>query len=144
MPLAWRDVRSSDGPQQYLWALIDFRGPALQRDLRTHTYPTYSFFDLLQSQEQIDAGQSPAIDPARFRDKIVFVGATASGLRDVFETPFAHGIMAGIHVHAAVADEILSVRWHRSWPHGGRRQRRSCGSQRLAGSRRRCSPMGTG
>jgi adenylate cyclase len=111
MPLAWHDVRSSDGPQRYLWALIDFRGPALQRDLRTRTYPTYSFFDLLQSQEQIDARQTPAIDPARFRDKIVFVGATASGLRDVFETPFAHGIMAGIHVHAAVADDILSARF---------------------------------
>lgn len=111
MPLAWRRVQSSDGTLSYLWGLIAFRGPALQRDLQTRTYPTYSFFDVLQSQEQIEAKQTPAIDPARFRDKIVFVGATASGLRDVFETPFAHGIMAGIHVHAAVTDDLLSARF---------------------------------
>ena len=52
----------------------------------------------------------PNIDPSVFRDKIVFVGVTAAGLFDVFETPFAGGKMPGIQVHAAVADDILSNR----------------------------------
>ena len=111
MPLEWRHVSSSAGTESYVWGLINFRGPALLDDLKSHTYPTYSFFDLLYSQEQLLAGQKPDIDPALFRDKIVFVGTTASGLFDVFETPFSHGKMPGISIHAGVADEILSGRF---------------------------------
>jgi adenylate cyclase len=111
MPLAWRHVASSDGTLSYLWGLIDFRGPALLADLKRRTYPTYSFFDVLQSQEQIDAKMTPTVDPAVFRDKIVFVGTTAAGLFDVFETPFANGKMPGINIHAAVADDLLSSRF---------------------------------
>jgi adenylate cyclase len=111
MPLAWRHVRSSEGTLSYLWGLIDFRGPALLADLKGRTYPTYSFFDVLQSQEQIDAKMTPTVDPAVFRDKIVFVGTTAAGLFDVFETPFANGKMPGINIHAAVADDLLSNRF---------------------------------
>lgn len=111
MPLAWRHVQSSEGTLSYLWGLIDFRGPALVADLKSRTYPTYSFFDVLQSQEQIDAKIAPAVDPAVFRGKIVFVGTTAAGLFDVFETPFSRGRMPGINIHAAVADDILSNRF---------------------------------
>ena len=111
MPMAWRHVPSSDGTISYLWGLIDFRGPAFLADLKSRTYPTYSFFDVLQSQEQIDAKMTPTVDPAVFRDKIVFVGTTAAGLFDVFETPFANGKMPGINIHAAVADDLLSNRF---------------------------------
>ena len=58
------------------------------------------------------AEQKPDIDPAVFRDKIVFVGVTAAGLFDVFETPFAGGLMPGIQIHASVADDFLSNRVH--------------------------------
>jgi adenylate cyclase len=92
----------------FLWGLINFRGPALLDDLKSRTYPTYSFYDLLYSEQQMLENVKPDIDPAVFRDKIVFVGATASGLFDVFETPFANGKMPGINIHAAVADNILS------------------------------------
>ena len=111
MPLSWRHVRSSDGVLSYLWGPIDFRGPALLADLKRRTYPTYSFFDVLQSQEQLDAKMKPTVDPAAFRGKIVFVGTTAAGLHDVFETPFANGTMPGINIHAAVADDLLSNRF---------------------------------
>jgi adenylate cyclase len=120
MPLEWRHVKSATGTEDYLWGLINFRGPALLDDLKSHTYTTYSFFDLLYSQEQLLAGQKPNVDPAVFRDKIVFVGVTASGLFDVFETPFSHGKMPGIHVHAAVADDLLSGRFMRAAPDGVR------------------------
>ncbi len=113
MPLSWRHVRAEDGMVSFLWGPIDFRGPALLSDLKSHTYPTYSFFDLLYSEEQMLAQKRPTIDPAIFRDKIVFVGVTASGLFDVFETPFSNGKMPGVQVHAAVADDILSNRFIR-------------------------------
>ena len=53
MPLSWRHVKAEDGTISFLWEPINFRGPALLGDLRTHTYPTYSFFDLLYSEEQL-------------------------------------------------------------------------------------------
>jgi len=114
MPLETRTVRASDGDQTYFWSLINFHGPALLDDGTTHTYPTYSFFDLEYSLEQILAGQKPNVDPAVFRDKIVFVGVTATGLHDVFETPFARGRMPGVQVHAAAVDDLLSGRF--LWP----------------------------
>jgi len=111
MPLSWRHVKAADGFVSFLWNPIDFRGPALLDDLKSRTYPTYSFFDLLYSEEQILAKQPPNIDPSSFRDKIVFVGVTATGLFDVFETPFSNGKMPGVQVHAAAADDILSGRF---------------------------------
>jgi adenylate cyclase len=114
MPLEWRQVNTADGAVSYLWGLINFRGPALLADLKTRTYRTYSFFDLLYSEEQLLANVTPDIDPAIFADKMVFVGMGASGLFDAFETPFAGGRMPGIQVHAAVADDFLSDRF--MWP----------------------------
>jgi adenylate cyclase len=111
MPLMARRVRSAQGVTEYLWGLVNFHGPALLRDLKRRTYPTYSFFDLEYSEEQILAGQKPNVDPSRFRDTIVFVGVTATGLYDVFETPFAGGKMPGVQIHAAVTDDILSNRF---------------------------------
>jgi adenylate cyclase len=108
MPLDWRRVMTSAGPVSYLRALIDFRGPAVLDDLKSHTYPTYSFFDLIYSEQQLLEGKKPDIDPSVFKDKIVFAGTTFAGGYDVFETPFSHGKMPGIHIHAAVADDLLS------------------------------------
>ena len=110
-PLDWRSVSAADGTDRFLWGTINFRGSATLDDLKTHTYPTYSFFDLEYSEEQIQAGVKPKIDPAVFRGKVVFVGVTGAGLHDAFQTPFANGEMPGIQVHAAVADDILSNRF---------------------------------
>ena len=93
VPLESRRVNTEDGVTSYLWYLINFRGPAFLPDLKTRPYPHYSFFDLLYSEEQLLASQKPNIDPSVFHDKIVFVGVTAAGLHDVFETPFAGGVM---------------------------------------------------
>jgi adenylate cyclase len=113
MPLEWRYVNNQTGRYGYLWGLINFRGPAFLTDLKTRPYAAYSFFDLLLSAEQIANEKKPDVDPSTFRNKIVFVGMSAAGLYDAFETPFAGGEMPGIQVHASVADDVLSNRFMR-------------------------------
>ncbi|MEN3340250.1 MAG: adenylate cyclase [Acidobacteriota bacterium] len=94
------------------WAmLIDYRAPALLAD-GARPYPTYSFRRLFMSEQQLLGGVAPMIDPAEFRDKIVFIGFTASGLRDVFSSPFGDDLMMpGIQVHASMADSLLAGRF---------------------------------
>ena len=92
-------------------ALIRYRGPAILPDGRTPTYRTYSFYDLFYSEQQLLEGQRPLVDPAVFADGLVIVGATAVGLKDVFAVPLgATGAMSGPHIHANVADMVLSGR----------------------------------
>jgi adenylate cyclase len=87
--------------------LIDYRAPALLAN-GVEPYPSYEFRKLFLSEQQILAGQKPLLDPSLFAGKIVFLGFTASGLVDVFNTPFGKSTMPGIQLHAAVADSILS------------------------------------
>jgi adenylate cyclase len=96
--------------------LLDFRGPASSSV--AGTYPVYSFFDVLLSQERVATGGVPPIDPEVFRDKIVFVGTSAAGLSDVFLTPFKDSRTPGIQIHAALADDVLSNRFMRRAPAG--------------------------
>jgi len=88
--------------------LIRYTGPVLKDGKAT--YLDYSFFDLFYSEQQILAGETPLVDPAVFRGKIVVVGTTAAGLHDLFTVPFAEGSMPGMQVHANVIDNLLSRR----------------------------------
>ena len=69
--------------------LVNYLGPP-------GTFRTYTFVDVLQ-------GRLPA---AAFRDAIVLIGGSASGLGDNFMTPFA-GALSGVERHATVIDNIL-------------------------------------
>ncbi len=98
-------------PERGRRALIRYRGPAVLPDGRTPTYPSYSFYDLFYSEQQLLEGQAPLVRPDTFKDRLVFVGATAVGLKDVFQVPLGNtGAMAGPHIHANVADMVLSGR----------------------------------
>ena len=98
--------------------LIDYRAPAFVRGPQglECPYPAFEFRHLFASEQQLLTGQKPFIDPAVFKDKIVFIGFTASGLVDVFGTPLsnqANGSMPGIQLHASMADSILANRFIR-------------------------------
>jgi adenylate cyclase len=69
--------------------LINHRGPP-------GTYETFSFAD-------IAAGR---VDPARLKDRIFFLGATALGIYDMRMSPFHHNT-PGVEVNAAIADTII-------------------------------------
>ena len=109
----WDDARRT---HEQLTMLINYRAPALVNGARP--YKSYEIRHVLLSQEQVNSGVAPQIDPAAFRNKIVFVGLTASGLVDVFTTPFGSkaGIMPGIQLHASMADGLLSSRFIRPAP----------------------------
>ena len=71
-------------------ALINYHGPA-------YTYPHYSMADVIQKKIPAD----------NFRGKIVFVGATATGLGDLKPTPFAGTDYPGVEIHANIIDNLL-------------------------------------
>jgi adenylate cyclase len=73
--------------------LLDYAGP-------TKTFPYVSAADLLRGR----------VDPARLRDRIVFIGATAEGTYDLRVTPFTP-IFPGVEKHATMAANLLDGRF---------------------------------
>jgi len=71
--------------------LVNYHGP-------TRTYPYVSFADVVQHK----------FTPDTFKDKIVLVGASATGLSDLRATPFGSLDYPGVEIHANVIDNILN------------------------------------
>lgn len=70
--------------------VINYHGPG-------YTYPHFSFADVV-------SGKLPA---DQFRDKIVLVGATATGIGDLRTTPYGGLDFPGVEIHANVIDNML-------------------------------------
>lgn len=102
-------VTNADGdPSTSCRTLIPYRGPSNDQGGST-TFRRFSFYDLFYSEQQILEGQRPELDPTTFADRIVVIGATASGTFDVFPSPW--GLLApGAEVHANVIDALLNSR----------------------------------
>jgi adenylate cyclase len=72
--------------------LVNFAGPA-------GTFTTYSFADVIDGK----------VAPGTFKDKIVYVGATAAGvISDIRPTPYQKQGYPGVEIHANVTDNILN------------------------------------
>jgi adenylate cyclase len=71
--------------------LVNYHGPS-------KTYPYVSFADVTEKKFQSGA----------FKDKIVLVGATATGMSDMRATPFGSLDYPGVEIHANVIDNILN------------------------------------
>lgn len=109
------DPMNPGATREQLTMLVNYRAPALLPD-GARPYPTYEVRHIINSELQLLENARPEIDPAVFRDKIVFVGLTASGLVDIFQSPFdskGQGRMPGVQMHASIADSILSNRFIR-------------------------------
>lgn len=104
------DDKKTNRTHTQLAMMIPYRAPALVDNRRP--FPSYEARHLVIGNDQIIAGAKPDLDPAVFKNKIVFIGFTASGLVDIFQTPFgSEGTMPGIQLHASVADGVLSNRF---------------------------------
>lgn len=71
-------------------AMINYRGPA-------HSYPYRSIAEVAQR----------TLPKGTFKDKIVLVGASATGIGDVRPTPFGALDFPGVEVHASIIDNML-------------------------------------
>jgi adenylate cyclase len=109
VPIRVRNAPNGPAVHDQWTMLVDYRAPVQTAGSRP--YPTFEARHLLVSQDQLLAGQRPLVDPAIFKDKIVFIGLTGAGLVDVFQTPMGGGLMPGIQLHASVADSLLSNRF---------------------------------
>lgn len=78
------------------WMHIAFAGPA-------GTYRSVSAADVLQGEVPDDL----------FRDRIVMLGSTASGLGDVYPTPLSGqlGYTPGVEVSANIVDNLMNGHW---------------------------------
>tara|TARA_B100000315_G_C14576917_1_gene588366 strand:+ start:55 stop:1428 length:1374 start_codon:yes stop_codon:yes gene_type:complete len=66
-------------------------------------FPYYSIADILN-------GRNDLAKKNYFKDKVVLVGATAKGLKDIRKTPF-DPVMPGVEIHATIIDNILQQRF---------------------------------
>lgn len=112
VPVTVQDATDRTRTHQQLTMMIPYRAPALVDGERP--YQSYEARHLFESEQQILRGDKPLVDPAEFRNKVVFLGLTASGLVDVFQSPFGSaGKMPGIQLHASMADAVLTSRFIR-------------------------------
>jgi adenylate cyclase len=80
-------------------SMINYQGPV-------RTYPYYSIADVALRK----------FPPGTFRDKIVLVGASATGIGDIRATPYGGVDFPGVEVHANVIDNILNQDFLRRGP----------------------------
>jgi adenylate cyclase len=78
-------------PDEVSRLMVNYRGPA-------RTYPYVSIADAALKKFQ----------PGTFKDKIVLVGASATGIGDLRVTPFGGLDFPGVEVHANLIDNILN------------------------------------
>jgi adenylate cyclase len=84
--------------------VIDWNGT-----LENRIYPVYPIGAVLRSFTDMQGGKQPLLDPALFRDKIVFVATTAAGTYDLRVTPLS-AFAPGVLIHMSALDNILRHR----------------------------------
>lgn len=84
--------------------VIDWHGT-----LENRVYPVYPIGAVLRSHTDMLEGKPPLLDPALFRDKIVFVATTAAGTYDLRVTPLSP-FAPGVLIHMSALDNILRHR----------------------------------
>ena len=89
--------------------MIPWRGPSINSNNQP-TFTSYSFIDVFYSEQQKLGGEKPLLDPAQFKDRIVIVGATAEGIKDIFTAPFSSSDMSGPEMHANIVDAFVAHR----------------------------------
>ncbi|MFI5346762.1 MAG: CHASE2 domain-containing protein [Elusimicrobiota bacterium] len=87
--------------------LVRFHGKSTAADPRLRTYPSYSAGDLILAWNALLDKTKPALDPAMFKDKLVFIGMSAAGLLDNRPSPIA-AVFPGTEIVAAATDNLLN------------------------------------
>lgn len=95
---------------------LDARGHAILRFRGgSGAHQALSAAAILQSEQRIQEGATPTIDPATFKDCFVLVGATARGLMDLRPAPMSK-VYPGVELHATALDNLLAGDFFRPFP----------------------------
>ena len=87
--------------------------PGKVNDTRLEGKPNASTAGHLQTYSYVDVLQGK-VNNSRFQNKIVFIGATASGI-DPLRTPFEPRLQTGgVYIHAATVDNLLNASFLKS------------------------------
>jgi len=72
-------------------------------------YSTFSFSSLIASKQFIDVGepQNVLVDPEELKNKYIFIGGSAAGLKDLKNTPMNEQL-PGVFIHASLTSNILN------------------------------------
>ncbi len=76
------------------------------RFYRKGSFRAYAASELIQSQVRREAGEEPVVAPADLKDRIVVIGATATGLLDHRATPVS-AVSSGFELHATAIANLL-------------------------------------
>jgi adenylate cyclase len=106
LPLLDEPVATTAGARSSRQALFRLSRPTTDEAGVRSIFPTYSFYDVVLSEDNILSGRPPVIPTSAFEGKLVFVGTTAAGTFDRYASPFPGGV-AGVELHATIADNIL-------------------------------------
>ena len=101
---------AATGPSRQV--LFRFARPTTERDGVRSIFPTYSFYDVVLSEDNVLSGRPPVVPMSAFDGKLVLIGTTAAGTYDRYTSPFDGGI-AGVELHGTIADNILSSQFMR-------------------------------
>lgn len=71
-------------------------------------YTPYSAAAVIQSEQNLQAGLKPVIDPSELKDCYVFFGFSAPALMDLRSTPVSEST-PGVFIHAVTMDNLLSM-----------------------------------
>ncbi len=95
--------------------IIDWHGPYLHES--RETYRIFPAYRVLNSWNAVRTGHAPPVPIETFRNKVVFIAATAAGAFETRATPVApHD--PGVMIHAAMLDNLLNGDFIRraGWP----------------------------
>jgi adenylate cyclase len=85
--------------------LLNWRGEYRDAKSKIETYRVIPVAQIFRSYEQTRAGEAPEVPLETFANKIVVIGASASGLFEARANPFAPAD-PGVMIHATVADNV--------------------------------------
>lgn len=93
-------------------AFISYQGGEIAKQkFGEATYRSYyqylPYHYVIASKDLLAMGREPAIPEGFFKNKIVLIGSTAAGLKDVRTTPFS-SLSPGVEIHANIIDNILT------------------------------------
>jgi adenylate cyclase len=91
--------------------ILDWHGT-----LKQQAYASYSAGAVLKAFSEMQQGKAPSLDPALFKDKIVFIAGTAAGTYDLRVTPLSPAT-PGVLIHMTALDNILRGRYMQPAPY---------------------------